>query len=109
MHAYLGESSGDGAEEEHGEGHDGGHRGHQGGRQVVSLGGFFSSILRYVNRVTDTEGESTPTPPLKKYYFFNPYFVHLGPKGSQMVKKPGLTILVSFGPLWKLVKPTMFG
>ena len=70
---------------------------------------FFSSILRYVNRVTDTEGESTPTPPLKKYYFFNPYFVHLGPKGSQMVKKPGLTILVSFGPLWKLVKPTMFG
>ena len=63
MHAYLGEGSGDGAEEEHGEGHDGGHRGHQGGRQVVSLGGFFSSILRYANRVTDTEGESTPTPP----------------------------------------------
>ena len=88
LHAYLGESSGDGAQEERGEGHDGGHRGHQGGRQVVSLGGFFSSILRYANRVTDTEGESTPTPPLKKYYP-TPYFVHLGPKGSQMVKNLG--------------------
>ena len=45
MHAYLGESSGDGAEEEHGEGHDGGHRGHQGGRQVVSLGGWELAIF----------------------------------------------------------------